>query len=136
MSAKIGRNNLIDITGQKFGKLEVIKKVGSKKTPSGATKIFWSCKCESGNSCIVEGNALKSGNTKSCGCVKSFGEQKIASILEEYNIPFKREKIFDPNTKYRYDFYVNNEYVIEYDGKQHFQDTSWGNDKYSIEFSQ
>lgn len=136
MSAKIGRNNLIDITGQKFGKLEVIKKVGSKKTPSGATKIFWSCKCECGNSCIVEGNALKSGNTKSCGCVKSFGEQKIASILEEYNIPFEREKIFDPNTKYRYDFYVNNEYVIEYDGKQHFQNTSWGNDKYSIEFSQ
>ena len=44
MSAKIGRNNLIDITGQKFGKLEVIKKVGSKKTPSGATKIFWYCK--------------------------------------------------------------------------------------------
>ena len=73
MSAKIGRNNLIDITGQKFGKLEVIKKVGSKKTSSGATKIFWSCKCECGNSCIVEGNALKSGNTKSCGCVKSFG---------------------------------------------------------------
>ena len=26
---------------------------------------------------------------------------------------------------YRYDFFVNNKYVIEYDGKQHFQDSSW-----------
>lgn len=130
-ASKIGQANLIDLTGQTFNELTIIKKVSSKKTPAGATKVFWLCKCSCGNNCIVEGNALKSGNTKSCGCIKSFGEQKITALLQEYGIPFIREKIFDPNTGYRYDFYVNDRYVIEYDGKQHFQDSSWGNLKES-----
>jgi len=29
---------------------------------------MWRCVCECGNSAITTGNALKSGNTKSCGC--------------------------------------------------------------------
>ena len=123
--AEVGRNNVIDLTNQTFEKLTVIKRISTSKTPAGATKIFWLCKCECGNQCVVEGNALKTGNTKSCGCIKSFGEQKIISLLQSYRIPFEKEKIFDKLTKYRYDFYVNNKYIIEYDGKQHFQDSSW-----------
>lgn len=134
-ASEIGKKNLIDITGQKFGKLTVLNKLSSKKTHNGSTKIFWICKCDCGNKYIAEGNALKSGNTQSCGCIKSLGEQKIAQILSEYNIPFEREKIFD-GTLYRYDFFVNNQYVIEYDGKQHFQDYSWGNEKHTKEESQ
>jgi very-short-patch-repair endonuclease len=122
---EIGKSNLIDLTNQTFEKLTVIKRVSTSKTPSGATKIFWLCQCKCGNQCVVEGNALKSGNTKSCGCIKSFGEQKIISLLQSYGLPFEKEKIFDKITNYRYDFYVNNQYVIEYDGKQHFQDSSW-----------
>lgn len=124
-AAAIGRDNIIDITNQTFGLLTVISRIGTKKTPAGATKIFWLCQCECGNKCVVEGNALKTGNTQSCGCIQSFGEKKIASILQEYNIPYVKEKIFDSTTNYRYDFYVNNNYVIEYDGKQHFVDCSW-----------
>lgn len=58
-----------DLTGQKFGKLIVIKK-SEKRTNSG--KIKWTCEC----SCIkrtildVIGATLKRGTTRSCGCVK------------------------------------------------------------------
>ena len=124
-AAKIGKKNVIDLTGKTFEKLTVIKRISTKKTQAGATKIFWLCQCECGNKTIVEGNALKTGNTKSCGCIKSFGEQKIISLLQEHGIEFEKEKIFDLSTNYRYDFYVNNSYIIEYDGKQHFQDSSW-----------
>lgn len=72
--AEVGRNNFIDLTDKTFEKLTVIKRISTSKTPAGATKIFWLCKCECGNQCVVEGNALKTGNTKSCGCIKSFGE--------------------------------------------------------------
>lgn len=128
-AGEIGRNNLIDISGKKFGKLTVIKKMYSKKTTNNSTKIYWLCQCDCGQSKIIEGNALKQGNTTSCGCIKSLGEQKIANILNDYNISYVREKIFQ-GTSFRYDFYVNNEYIIEYDGIQHFQDYSWG-DKYN-----
>ena len=133
---ELGKQNLINLSGQKFDKLTVLEKVSSKKSPSGTTKIFWLCKCDCGNQCIIEGNALKTGNTRSCGCIKSFGEQKIISLLQQYGIPFEKEKYLNPKSQYRYDFYVNDSYIIEYDGKQHFQDYSWGSESHSLIESQ
>lgn len=134
-AAATGHANLIDITGEKFGLLTVVAKESSKKTSNGSIKIFWKCKCDCGNCITVEGNALKTGNTRSCGCIKSFGEQKIASILQENKLRFEREKIF-PNTNFRFDFFVENTYIIEYDGRQHFQDYSWGSKSHTVEESQ
>jgi len=54
----------IDMTGQKFGKLTVIKMAGYARKH----RIQWLCSCECGRNTIVEGAALRSGNTKSCGC--------------------------------------------------------------------
>lgn len=53
-----------DITGQKFNKLTVIKYVYTKRK-----RAYWLCKCECGNETIIPTTALKSGNTKSCGCL-------------------------------------------------------------------
>ena len=64
------------------------------------------------------------------------GEEKISQILTKNNIPFEREKIFDDFKPYRYDFYVDSKYVIEYDGKQHFQEYSWGDEMHTAEESQ
>ena len=128
----IGEKNVIDITGQRFGKLIVLEKTNIRKD----RKVCWKCQCDCGNIYIATGVALRKGNVQSCGCLKSIGEEKIAKILSENNIIFEREKIFaDFNPRYRYDFYVNNEYIIEYDGKQHFQDYSWGNKQHSLEES-
>jgi len=54
----------IDITGQKFGRLTVIKRVENDKW----NKARWLCKCECGNEVIVVGTSLRSGETQSCGC--------------------------------------------------------------------
>lgn len=58
---------LIDLTGQKFGKLTVLERAG--KTKRGATK--WHCQCECGNHINIIRSSLVRGNTKSCGCLKT-----------------------------------------------------------------
>ena len=78
---------------------------------------MWNCKCSCGASVVVHGQSLRSGNANSCGCIKSLGEQKIAKMLSNANIPYTREFVFSDFKPYRFDFFVNNKYIIEYDGK-------------------
>lgn len=127
-----GHKNLKDLVGQKFGLLTVVEKSHVKKTQSGSTKVYWKCKCDCGNECVIVGNSLVTGNTRSCGCIKSLGEQRISELLRDAQIPFVKEEIFEPSGSsaggsLRFDFYVDNKYVIEYDGKQHYQE-GWNGD--------
>lgn len=55
----------IDLTGQQFGSLIVIERVGKYRT-----SIIWSCKCDCGNITQILSNALRRGSTKSCGCTQ------------------------------------------------------------------
>lgn len=57
-------SKLIDLTGQRFGRLTVIKKANSI---SGQT--YWLCKCDCGNETTVISYCLRKGDTKSCGCL-------------------------------------------------------------------
>lgn len=57
-----------DITGEKFGRLMAIKRVGSNPKNKLAK---WLCKCECGKEKIVDGNYLRRGSTKSCGCLNT-----------------------------------------------------------------
>lgn len=113
----------LNLTGQRFGKLVAISPT-IRRTKNGA--IFWKCQCDCGNIAYIPSVSLVSGNTKSCGCLLSAGELKIANILRENNIKFEQQKIFDgcifqDTGKYaRFDFYINDEFVLEYDGIQHF----------------
>lgn len=84
------------------------------------TNIIWHCKCDCGNECDVSLMYLTNGHTSSCGCLStSKGVAQIITLLEKYNIPFEREKTFldckDKNVL-PFDFFVNNQYLIEYDG--------------------
>lgn len=54
-----------DLTGQKFGRLIVIKRAGASKD----RHILWECQCECGNTTVVMSKSLKNGDTKSCGCL-------------------------------------------------------------------
>lgn len=58
-------NNFIDITGQKFNKLKVLKRIEN----SSFRKARWLCQCECGNFTEVSGDNLRNGNVKSCGCL-------------------------------------------------------------------
>ena len=121
-------NPSIDITNQRFGKLIAIKKVESKNK-----KTYWLCQCDCGNECIISTNALRSGHTSSCGCITSKGEEKIAMWLQAHDIKFERQKTFDTcrNTKtnalLRFDFFINNNFLLEYDGISHFKSTGGWN---------
>lgn len=63
-------SKLIDLTGKKFGRLTVIERVGTHIASCGAKAPTWLCKCECGRDCIVMANSLRSGKTKSCGCIR------------------------------------------------------------------
>lgn len=54
---------LIDLTGQRFGRLIVVERYGTK-----GHEPTWRCKCDCGNETIVMGAELRKGNTTSCGC--------------------------------------------------------------------
>lgn len=56
---------LIDLSGQRFGRWSVIKR-GPDHTPGAAT---WRCKCDCGTRKNVRTSMLKSGKSKSCGCL-------------------------------------------------------------------
>lgn len=54
----------IDITGQKYGRLTAIKISGKR----GRERV-WLCQCECGNQVEVTRGKLRSGHTRSCGCL-------------------------------------------------------------------
>lgn len=54
----------LDLVGQRFGRLVVQSKFGSVKQ-----KVVWICICDCGKETRVPSAMLRSGNTKSCGCL-------------------------------------------------------------------
>ena len=56
----------LQLKGQKFGKLRVLKRVSDPRSKNG----YWLCLCDCGNKNTVVSYALTSGSTKSCGCWK------------------------------------------------------------------
>lgn len=69
---------LIDLTGQRFGRLLVCRKSDKESHQHGA---FWICKCDCGRGCTVLGAALRDGRTKSCGCYRS---ERASAIITKY----------------------------------------------------
>lgn len=115
-----------DLLNQRFYNLVVVEELNKKNNNNN---YLWKCLCDCGNYIEVSTGDLCSGNTKTCGCgrTKSFGEIKIKKILEENNINFTQEKSFqdlifpDTKSKARFDFFVENKYIIEFDGIQHYK---------------
>lgn len=58
-------NTFVDITGKKFGRLTALKCVGTKEN-----RAMWLFECECGNRVVLPGKEVRTGNTKSCGCLK------------------------------------------------------------------
>lgn len=64
------KNQFIDISGEKFGKLTVIEPIGKSKY----NEIIWKCRCDCGNEVTATGINLRRGHVKSCGCLRGSGE--------------------------------------------------------------
>ena len=116
----VGEKLKLKLTGQKFGRLTVLQELETVNLESR-----WLCKCECGNQIESVGWHLTKGLVKSCGCLVSHGEEKISLMLKENNIEFVQQKTFDGcvspnNVKLKFDFYIENKYLLEFDGSQHF----------------
>lgn len=61
--------NKLNIVGERFGKLIVIKEI-SPPSPKKKTTTYWQCICDCGNYHNVYGTYLVCGTTKSCGCLR------------------------------------------------------------------
>jgi hypothetical protein len=68
---------MIDLTGQRFGRLEVISPAFKDKR----NQWHWSCKCGCGNTKTISGRSLVNGNTRSCGCLHS---EKIRKLMTKH----------------------------------------------------
>lgn len=127
---EIGRGLFFqDLSNQTFGKLTVIERAEDKIFENNRKAVQWKCSCDCGNEVTVLASNLKNGNTQSCGlCNKnSHGNLKIEKLLKENNISYIREYRFQDCKSILplpFDFFVNNTYLIEYDGKQHFENSN------------
>ena len=127
---EMSKNNFIDETDNRYGKLTVLYKMeNNHNTRQGA---LWHCKCDCGKEINVFGIDLRNGTTSSCGCLTiSKGELKIQQLLTDNNVLFIKEYPIKVDKKIlRFDFAIldnqnNIKYIIEYDGKQHFNATEY-----------
>lgn len=95
---------------------------------------LWRCKCGiCGNEFIALPAKVNNGHITSCGCaIQSSGERYILSVLKELDVIFINQYTFS-DCKYKqllkFDFAIFNDnkllYLIEYDGKQHFEPIDW-----------
>lgn len=68
----------VNLIGQIFGQLEVIERI-----PNLYNRVAWKCKCSCGNIHNTTSIHLKSGSTKSCGCLKKkmMSERRSLDLL-------------------------------------------------------
>lgn len=66
-SISVVGNYISDLTGQRFGRWTVIKLAG--KGPNSRERT-WLCRCDCGTEKIIPQSRLKSGNSRSCGCLQ------------------------------------------------------------------
>lgn len=98
---KLGEQSFDDLTGQKFGRLLVVKRISE----IGVIPILYECLCDCGNTCVIRADLLRDGGTKSCGCYN-------IELIKERNKKRKGTKV----GKYKDNKYVFFEdYIIGYD---------------------
>lgn len=117
-----------DLSGKKFGNLTVVHRVDDYVNPAGRKLVRYLCKCDCGNEVLVLANALRNGDTGSCGCIlRSRGEELVRDWLNEHGIQYEIHKTFDgcvspSGYKLSYDFWIPEfSILVECNGIQHYE---------------
>ncbi len=92
---------LTDLTGRQFGRLCAVQRVENTKTGNSA----WLCRCECGREKTIRASSLRSGNTKSCGCLSENGEYSglpvgINYVIRSYKTSAKKRGFIWELSKY------------------------------------
>ncbi len=106
----------IDLTAQRFNRLLVIDRATPKRSrrPKGhggiKIRVKWHCVCDCGSEPIVDGDRLRSGKTKSCGCLSVEGTIKRntkhgLAKTSEHNIWLQMKYRCHNNNHPAYDYY-------------------------------
>ena len=116
----------VDLTGERFEKLLVIERADNV---NGLTA--WLCRCDCGNTKVIQGKMLKRGLAKSCGCLRREVAKERATkhslcgtrLYTTYHNMKKR--CYDPKSDH-YKWYGNeNKHICdEWMGKDGFQEFS------------
>lgn len=111
--------NFKDLTGQKFGRLTVIR----EHHTDAYKEVFWECYCSCGNPIpvIVRTASLTKGNTTSCGCYHSevtFKRFRGTNVFEE----------IDENIIKMYDKHGNST-IFDKEDKEKVQKIYWFQDR-------
>ena len=78
-------SQLEDLSLRKYGRLTVIERGKDRVTPSGRKLVTWECVCDCGNHFLADGQGLRSGNIKSCGCLhKETARQNLISYTQTH----------------------------------------------------
>lgn len=60
----------IDLSGQRFGRWTVLRRALPEEFRRRGSGAIWLCRCDCGNVGTVSGWALRSGGSRSCGCLR------------------------------------------------------------------
>jgi hypothetical protein len=80
-----GGSRAPDMTGQRFGRLVVLGR--SARKSDNAKQALWDCRCDCGSVNMVLGKNLRTGYTRSCGCLRS---EASAARCKKQNNAFSR----------------------------------------------
>lgn len=109
-----------DLTGQKFGRLIVIRPAPDKINKSGTRSTAWYCNCDCGNKdVIVRTSGLTSGDTKSCGCWNNESRKLNCQKFKKYNT-------YDLSNKYGIGYMTNgNQFYFDLEDYEKIKDYCW-----------
>ena len=80
----------VDLTGQHFGRLTVIKKVNAPDTWT-RKRTAWLCKCDCGTEIIEESENLRKGRVTSCGCWR---DEKASQQMTTHGLMHKEPRLY------------------------------------------
>ena len=76
--------NRLDLVNKRFGRLLVIQDAGNRRgSGKGREESTWRCLCDCGNSKVITGSNLRSGDTLSCGCYNKERIRETKCISEK-----------------------------------------------------
>ena len=125
------------MTGKTFGYLTVlyrdIEKENEKKLQHKHVNTIWRCQCKCGNQICAEAWSLKSGHTKSCGCLqKEVTEKRNKLESTKINKIFKTEndiKDFNINKIIRVYGKNGESFIVDADDYDFIKKWFWRKDK-------
>lgn len=98
-------SKLIDLSGQRFGRLIAIKRVEDMVNKNGKHETMWLCRCDCGNEIVTRARQLRCGNKKSCGCLQREFKIKHGCMIDSkqlrlYQIWINiKARCYNPNNK-------------------------------------